>query len=994
MDRHTLESIRRIKEASKNGKLVMFIGAGVSALSGYPNWGGLIEKLDLSSNKKEYYSDEEFLTIPQKYYNSRGHKEYYDIIKQTFDIELEPNFIHDEIFRLNPTHIITTNYDNLIEKAITKKGLFYDVISRDRDVANTKSKNFIIKMHGEIKHENIVLKEEDFINYDNNFKLIETMVKSIIASNLVVFVGYSIKEFNVKKILSWVKELQGDSFQPAYWLYTGNTKEKEDKVTKEDYDYYKGRGINIIDYNDLKVTTDKIEGYYKRYKLLLSSICDYEKNNEVENERGIEYLYNNLLPLNQLNRIRRKDLIEKIGDDYIIDDVGNIYKRYYNNKDKCLNYIEEFNELYIKITNGEEVEYSNKEKYKLISTVLKKANILAYISRETDTYLTYEFNDNNIVNSEYYKFNYLDVNESTIKINKNAKEDYIKAFNLYKLGRYKEAYNLYSNIAIMSFEEKNYLLYYLSQVNRYWIGKLIKVNKYLYEDIFVKQVIRDIENIDIENLFNSLPSTFKNDFKGFEDISNFKFIHNNLFNISDVSKKVDYNRQSNVVEFGQTKLDSLLYKTKEIIEFCNENYIIYDDSSEFKLLLNDYIVTILSEYSSKFNERLAINYTAELFGIKNKDNYIEIDYMDIVIMTRYIDNKQLKNIFKKLNITNLQIRENLECISILENIYNYLENIKYISRYLREKLRNELENIIFLLRYIKLSTEEFIKVIEIIRNINENDLNMDNKIQFLDKQELYNSNKDSKIVEVLDRWLYDEFSNHIILRNRQNNNYSRISTYINVKSDTYVSILDRLVDSQINYLDKEDDILSIVCLTPILSKGTLEHLKNRVIDTLNNNFDFNLFNKAIRYNLIKDGYAFEEKIYNYIKTLEKSRPNGRVCPDIFEQTLENLGILIFNNKINVSRFLEFIKYSDKLSFLINPNEFDYSKFKESWILEYNKAFHEAISKTKAGIKVKNILEKYIKSGQGDEDILELYFDIYHQLRLIRSNSKLKRRFIK
>ena len=39
MDRHTLESIRRIKEASKNGKLVMFIGAGVSALSGYPNWG-------------------------------------------------------------------------------------------------------------------------------------------------------------------------------------------------------------------------------------------------------------------------------------------------------------------------------------------------------------------------------------------------------------------------------------------------------------------------------------------------------------------------------------------------------------------------------------------------------------------------------------------------------------------------------------------------------------------------------------------------------------------------------------------------------------------------------------------------------------------------------------------------------------------------------------------------------------------------------------------
>ena len=247
MDMHTLESIRRIKEASKNGKLVMFVGAGVSALSGYPSWSGLIEKLDLSMNKKGWYSDEEYLTIPQKYYNSRGNKEYYDIIKNTFDMELEPNYIHNKILRLNPTHIITTNYDSLIEKSVIKHGLFYDVISRDRDVATTKSKKFIIKMHGEIKHENIVLKEEDFINYDNNFKLIETLVKSIIASNLVVFVGYSIKEINVKKILSWVKELQGDSFQPTYWLYIGSPTEESDKITKEDYDYYKARGINIID---------------------------------------------------------------------------------------------------------------------------------------------------------------------------------------------------------------------------------------------------------------------------------------------------------------------------------------------------------------------------------------------------------------------------------------------------------------------------------------------------------------------------------------------------------------------------------------------------------------------------------------------------------------------------------------------------------------------------------------------------------------------------
>ena len=37
----------------------------------------------------------------------------------------------------------------------------------------------IIKMHGDFEHDNFVLKEDDYLSYSENFKLIETYIKSL-----------------------------------------------------------------------------------------------------------------------------------------------------------------------------------------------------------------------------------------------------------------------------------------------------------------------------------------------------------------------------------------------------------------------------------------------------------------------------------------------------------------------------------------------------------------------------------------------------------------------------------------------------------------------------------------------------------------------------------------------------------------------------------------------------------------------------------------------
>ena len=75
MNNIQISNILRIQEASKQDKLVIFVGAGVSTNSGVPMWSKLIESLkdDLPESLKRETDD---LKIAQLYKDSRGYKEY------------------------------------------------------------------------------------------------------------------------------------------------------------------------------------------------------------------------------------------------------------------------------------------------------------------------------------------------------------------------------------------------------------------------------------------------------------------------------------------------------------------------------------------------------------------------------------------------------------------------------------------------------------------------------------------------------------------------------------------------------------------------------------------------------------------------------------------------------------------------------------------------------------------------------------------------------
>lgn len=227
MNTYNKKLIYEIKKYSSQGKLSVFVGAGVSRLSGFPSWNALVQSMAdeigyaYNSDSVGYalFSPDELLKIPQIYYVEKGKDVYRKKVEKDFQKDCRTNIIHDLIMSLKPHHILTTNYDTLLEQAACKFGRNFSVVNADHVVSKAETTNYILKVHGDFSEE-FVLKEEDYLNYENNYVLIDKIMKTIFATNLVIFIGYGLNDYNIKLILNWVKNVQSDSFVKPIFIST------------------------------------------------------------------------------------------------------------------------------------------------------------------------------------------------------------------------------------------------------------------------------------------------------------------------------------------------------------------------------------------------------------------------------------------------------------------------------------------------------------------------------------------------------------------------------------------------------------------------------------------------------------------------------------------------------------------------------------------------------------------------------------------------------
>lgn len=267
MSKTIKQMITDIKRACECENLVIFIGAGVSVNSGYRLWDSLIglfnEELKFSQ-KSSHFSTDEMLKIPQYYYNENNSK-YYEIIQNEYGrLPNKTNAIIDKILSLKPVHIITTNFDLLIENSLEENHVYgntiygslgkYSIIRGDNDFINATKKHYLIKMHGDVESlDSLVLKEEDYLQYSSSHALIETFIKSLFVNHTILFIGYGLGDYNIKLIMSWVDSILKkqrkliESDRLSYYFINSDSEPLKDY----EKDYYRRQDIYVIESSDV-----------------------------------------------------------------------------------------------------------------------------------------------------------------------------------------------------------------------------------------------------------------------------------------------------------------------------------------------------------------------------------------------------------------------------------------------------------------------------------------------------------------------------------------------------------------------------------------------------------------------------------------------------------------------------------------------------------------------------------------------------------------------
>ena len=735
------KELQRILNASQNNALTFFVGAGVSALSGAPTWKALIHAISdkLGRTRKDEYSSDENLQIPQMFYYSLGEnkEEYYRFVKeQLYSASLLPNTIHREMLNLNPVSFITTNYDTLLEDAAVQYCQSFKVVSQDEDVPTIFGDRFILKLHGDFKHNNFVLKEEDYLNYSENFKLIETLVKSIFSTNTVVFIGYSLNDYNIKLILNWTKTLLKGSFREPIFLYVGSS-----ALTDTELIYQQSKGLTVVEWNKLITSTDD---YLDRYNAIFAALKNQSKlslEGKSEDE-AFEILYNLLQPLDRLNALRIEDVSKRLYPYIRIRDDGVIGL---SQRDDLL--LKRF--FAINLMPDSQQNNLTKDvlgKYHCILNVFRKARILEV--EDGHKYRRFVAGEVPFADKNCILFDYSAMHAFSEKTYKSLDKNYKKAFYLSRLRRYDEAFFHFSEIAKQAFKDSDYLLYYFAESNCISLRKVIKnVNTwYRCYDLDAVEALSPNDS-EAENLFRRLPVEFRNIYDNLRDIHSANMLYKYSYEAFTDGQKLQKAIESGSTEFGMTSSGKAICRVNDYLHFLLGNGIIADVFSEYRSAVKNLMSLLVYKYSTQGKKVLHEQPFPFIDG-----NDVYFDEIDFHCFIEYFDAKEIIALLSKYHIETIEFQNMASIENAVNNLLDYYSyavkssknNIDVIG------LQTQIKNCLALLRYVSISQGLVDKICGFILAQEFREILINDKVLFLDRQLVHRkmySKTTSKIVE-------------------------------------------------------------------------------------------------------------------------------------------------------------------------------------------------------------------------------------------------------
>lgn len=237
-------------------KCGIFVGAGLSRAAGYPDWKGLllglINKAESDHSLSADRADEcrmladdpsKYLMLAEEMKDILG-VELKTYIEETYALkDVSPTTTHDLLVSLKRNNfIITTNYDQLIEKAFVNNGVlptpykYYEAHAIQRQLYRREF--FLLKAHGDAQTaaDNIILTDKDYRRLLYKEPGYQSALQSIFTMYSVVFIGCSLQDPELKLLLNYINAAFPEGGIPHYALMTTeSTGTTERNRWKKDY---------------------------------------------------------------------------------------------------------------------------------------------------------------------------------------------------------------------------------------------------------------------------------------------------------------------------------------------------------------------------------------------------------------------------------------------------------------------------------------------------------------------------------------------------------------------------------------------------------------------------------------------------------------------------------------------------------------------------------------------------------------------------------------
>lgn len=937
--RELLNYIRLFRNKANTDKLIVFVGAGVSCnVANMPSWNDLIREMaksikysrcaacrkkekdcEKTCKFKDTYSTDEYLKIPQYVYN-KNKKLYNQVLCD--NIQHDPTIdapLSNAIIDLAPAHIITTNYDKLLENCNSIQKDNYEVVISDRDLLNATKNKYIIKMHGDINEpDTIILKEADYLEYTQKHVLIEMFIKSLLTDHTILFLGYSLNDYNVKLIMSWINYIRSQNKsldRKTKFAYIAlDQKNPPSNLCK----YFESNNIGVVNLNRMPLieaipntlTSDIGKRLYSFLRLIENpsyenifgtSILLEDVSMFVKNYKYVDC--KNLCSLLHLKQYRIDGYELYIYSDLEYDRIINLLN--FGDVD-ALNLQQRFLDAGIYYIRLISPHTDRREDYKITATRITLLN--------DQLFLSYLYND-------YLKLS----NIATA----NAKANPIHScFYLSLLKNLSLVYEWHADINYNGLSEEDKVRYLFNDA-------VIEASKtYHYSSQRISKYIDGLSDIRKKKMFSLYSDIFEGNHRRLQELGK----------CLESLKKHYYNSSNTFI--GCSSL-SELYKIRRIAMeyylFYFSNTLIFKGLSDPEKILRYYIEAIACT-NGNFGDS-----TIGSMGFYSVKERYKINEIDFDIITKFISTKDLRNLIQDYSINVFSVSKELvtHAITCFENLAEYIIERKVYNQFFNAY--SQWINCALMLCHFPLEDSQKHTIQKIIDKM----VGDDDVVEFFFSTNFPDFRHNAQVLYELLHIIPQSFDVDVVNRILHCNDFH--SFYINFNVRKLQSILSYFIDDENNELIDEklytiimsfegrNRIIALRLLYKHL--GASRHLReykefiksnNDLIDN-NDIFDF-AFN---------DWYDITD---SHKKTMLKKAvdlynrqqsTNVRTYPDPLQSQLELICSLYIVGEItDIENLREIMAASDFLQFFLEPNNFDYSKIDFSNYMWENIARHD------------------------------------------------------